>query len=128
MSTTITKLKSSFKAFDNLLTDFLVTLESIEKFNNITQHLLKNCDQQYVVFYLREYYVRIGYLFDIQDTLEFGRLRTNSQTLIHSAFIEANKLGCYMALPHDSDKSLLLTSCSHEGIQYHLNLFEVRVL
>jgi hypothetical protein len=126
MSTTVTKLKSTFKAFENLLTDFLSTLEHMEKFNSVSQHLLINCDYCHVEYYLKEFYIRVAYLFDIQDTLEFGRLRTNSQSMIHSAFIEPNKLGCYMALPHDSDKNLQLTSCSHEGIQYHLNLLEVR--
>jgi hypothetical protein len=123
--TTLKRLTSTFKAFERLLSDFLVSVEHLTNFAAVSQHLLTHVDSVHLLFYLKDFYIRMGYIFDIQDTLEFGRLRTESQTLLHNSYLEPNKFGCYMALPHDSDKLLRLTSCSHEGIQFWLNCFEV---
>ncbi len=118
-------IKSTFKAFERQLSSFLTSIGYLDKFASVSQHFLVHVDGVHLIHYLKEFYIRMAYLFDIQDTLEFGRLRTESQTLVHNGYLETNKIGCYMAVPHDADKSLRLTSCSHEGIQYWLNKLEV---
>lgn len=121
----VARLNTLCKAFVRQLNDFLLTTEHFEKFAGVSKHLITNADSQHVRFYTKEFYVHVAYLFDIQDTLEFGRLRTDSQALIHNTYLEPSRLGCYMAVPHESDKALRLTACSHEGIQFWLNALEV---
>jgi hypothetical protein len=122
---TMNRLKSNRKVFEKHLSDHLESVEYLDKFASVSKFFLSNVDSIHLQYYLKEFYVRMAYVFDIQDTLEFGRLRSKSQTLIHNAFMEPTKLGCYMAIPHEKDKSLRLTACSHEGIQYGLNCLEV---
>jgi hypothetical protein len=125
MSKALVKLKSTFKSFDRHLGKFLDSVDNLDRFASISKHFLIHAESIHVLHYLKEFYVRMAYVFDIQDTLEFGRLRTESQTLLHNNYLEPTKVGCYMAVPHESDKLLRLTSCSHEGIQYWLNKLEV---
>jgi hypothetical protein len=125
---TMKKIKSTQKAFEKHLCDHLESVENLDKFASVSKYFLSNVESIHLQHYLKEFYVRIASVFDIQDTLEFGRLRSKSQTLIHNTFMEPTKLGCYMAVPHEKDKSLRLTACSHEGIQYWLNYLEVSAI
>jgi hypothetical protein len=125
MTITLAKLKSTLKAFERHLANLLTLVERLRELSSLSKHLLTFVDAEHVDFYLREFYIHVGFVFDIQDTIEFGRLRTDSQKLVHNNYIEPFRVGCYMAVPHESDKLLQLTSCSHEGIQYWLNQFEV---
>jgi hypothetical protein len=92
---------------------------------DIFKYVFTNIDMVDVPFYFTEYCVKVATVLDIIEALEFGRLRSKHLTVAHGRFISADKTGGFMIAPRPFEKDLRLTTCSHEGLNYLFNIFEV---
>jgi hypothetical protein len=80
---------------------------------------------EHIPFYVDEFYTKVAAMYDIVDTLEFGKLRTETQKDIHSAYISTSLRGAFLASAYDGEKDIPLSHCSHEGLVVHLKLIKV---
>jgi hypothetical protein len=94
------------------------------KFEEITilycTAIINKVNIEHIPFYVDEYYTKVAAMYDAVDTLEFGKMRTETQLLLHKQYLSKTLKGAFLASPYEGEKDLSLSYCSHEGLKVHL--------
>ncbi len=125
MTIQFSKLSSLCKELTKSTSLLNALLSEFETIVDIFKYIFANIDGGLVPFYFTEYCVKVATILDVIETLEFGRLRSSHLTNLHSRHISLDKVGGFMIQPRPFEKDLKLTTCSHEGLAYLFNAFEV---
>jgi hypothetical protein len=80
---------------------------------------------EYIPFYVDDFYTKVAAMYDVVDTLEFGKLRTETQRTLHSSYTSPSLRGGFLASAYEGEKDIPLSHCSHEGLKVHLKLIKV---
>jgi hypothetical protein len=118
---TVKQLNKLFKRFLELWNAVKVDKQ---KFDEITKlyctAIINKTDLDYIPYYVDEYYTKVGAVFDAVDTLFFGKLRTQTQLLIHAGYVSTSIKGAFLASAYAGEQELKLSYCSYEGLKLKL--------
>jgi hypothetical protein len=124
-------IKQVVKVYNQFLKNWeqLDKIDSV-KFTELTRiycdGLINKVPLEYIPFYVDEFYTKVSAIYDVVDTLEFGKLRTETQKKIHESFTSTSLRGGFLASAYEGEKDIPLSHCSHEGLKVHLKLIKVQ--
>jgi hypothetical protein len=118
---TTKQLKKVFKKFEEF---WKVIKSGKPKFDEITKlyctAIINKTELEHIPYYVDEYYTKVGAIFDAVDTIVFGKLRTQTQKLLHGEYISTTVKGAFLASAYAGESDLQLSYCSYEGLDYKL--------
>lgn len=95
-----------------------------ESFQEITKlycnAIINKVPEEHIAFYVDEYYTKVAAMYDMVDTLEFGKMRTETQKILHKPFFSVTMIGAFLTSAYEGEKDLKLSYCSHEGLKVHI--------
>jgi hypothetical protein len=119
----VTKVHNKFSSnWDQIQTDSIKFAELTKIYCNA---LINKVPLEFIPFYVDEFYTKVAAMYDAVDTLEFGKLRTDTQKMSHKAYISLSLRGGFLASAYEGEKDVELSHCSCEGLQIHLKYMKV---
>jgi hypothetical protein len=121
-------LKQAIKIFSQFRKDWQVVENDSSKFAEITGiycGIINKAPLEHIPFYVDEYYMKVAAVYDAVDTLEFGKMRSETQKLSHQQFISNTARGGFLACAYEGEKDIRLSFCSHEGLKVLLKQLKV---
>jgi hypothetical protein len=115
--------------FNQFSKDWQQVQDDSAKFAEITGiycGIINKVPLEFIPFYVDEYYMKVAAVYDAVDTLEFGKMRSDTQKLLHKQFVSRNIRGGFLAGAYEGEKDIALSFCSHEGLTVQLRLLKVR--
>ncbi len=121
-------LKQVTKIFNQFSKDWQLVQDDSTKFSTITGiycEIILKVPIEHIPYYVDEYYMKVAAVYDAVDTLEFGKMRSDTQKRLHKPFIAPNIRGAFLASAYEGEKDISLSYCSHEGLKYQLKMLKV---
>ncbi len=87
--------------------------------------IINKAPLEFIPFYVDEFYTKVAAMYDVVDTLEFGKMRSETQLLLHKPYISTSLTGGFLASAYEGERDIALSHCSHEGLKVHLKLMKV---
>jgi hypothetical protein len=125
----VLSIKQVTKIFNQFSKNWEQVQEDSPKFDDITRiycdGIINKVPLEHIPFYVDEFYTKVAAMYDVIDTLEFGKMRSETQTLLHKPYISTTLKGGFLASAYEGERDISLSHCSHEGLKVHLKLMKV---
>jgi hypothetical protein len=124
-------LSQATKVYKQFSKDWQTVQDDSAKFAEITGiycGIILKVPMEHIPFYVDEYYMKVAAVYDAVDTLEFGKMRSETQKHLHQEFISPIAKGGFLACGYEGEKDIALSYCSHEGLKFQLKLMKVWLL
>ncbi len=129
---TVLSLKQVTKLFNQFCKNWQQVQNDYHNFEAITkiycEGLINKVPLEHIPFYVDEYFMKVAAMYDVVDTLEFGKMRSETQKLLHKSYISTTLKGGFLASAYEGEQDIELSFCSHEGLKVQLRLMAVIVI
>jgi hypothetical protein len=117
-------VKQIVKIFNQFQKNWELLKKDKVKFDEITvlycTAIINKVEVAFIPYYVNEYYAKVGAMYDSVDTLEFGKMRTEAQKVMHKTYLSTTLKGAFLASAYEGEKDISLSYCSYEGLITHL--------
>jgi hypothetical protein len=124
---TVKQLVKIYKDFNELWKTLQTDKAKFDEITLLYCAIINKCEMDRIPYYVDEYYTKVAAIYDAVDTLEFGKLRTETQKAMHKNYLSVTMRGAFLATAYDGEKDIALSYCSHEGLKVHIKNKIVRL-
>ncbi len=125
---TVKQISKIYKKFELLWNSAKRDQPKFDEITTLYSVIINKTELEHIPYYVDEYYTKVGAVFDTIDTLFFGKLRTQTQLLLHETYKSTEIKGAFLASAYAGEQDLPLSYCSYEGLMHKLKLTKVMYL